>query len=160
MDLYLETFDLRAGMWRHHPAVGENANTLVHRSDQLGDMRADLTKVRQTCSIYSTTPASSPAGAISLDVTREVGDGLDWVTFCVSDTGIGMAPEQMAGCSSLRRPTPRPRASTAARAGAGDLHFCQMMVGTSPSSTLGKVYLSHQAARPGQRLKSAASAVC
>ena len=42
--------------------------------------------------------------------------------FRVQDTGIGLTPEQRGGCSRVsRRPTPRPRASSAARAGPGDL---------------------------------------
>jgi CheY-like chemotaxis protein len=35
-------------------------------------------------------------GTISLAVTREATDGQDWMLFSVSDTGIGMTPEQLA----------------------------------------------------------------
>ena len=70
MDLYLETFDL-ADMLHDvettvQPLVEKNANTLVVQcADNLGLMRADLTKVRQACSTCSATPASSPRRAPS-----------------------------------------------------------------------------------------------
>ena len=34
-------------------------------------------------------------GTISLDVSRQIVSGVDWINFSVSDTGIGMTPEQM-----------------------------------------------------------------
>src|SRR5205823_9096135 len=34
-------------------------------------------------------------GAITLEVAREMVDGAAWITFRVTDTGIGMTPEQM-----------------------------------------------------------------
>ena len=48
------------------PLVEKNNNTLeIHCADDLGTMRADLTKVRQACSTCSATPASSPHRAPS-----------------------------------------------------------------------------------------------
>ena len=35
------------------------------------------------------------AGRIGLKLTRDARDGADWLHFAVSDTGIGMTPEQM-----------------------------------------------------------------
>ena len=148
MDLYLETFDL-ATMLRDVETtiqllVEKNANTLVvHWSDQLGDMRADLTKVRQNLfNLLSNACKFTQRGTISLDVTREVVDGLDWVTFCVSDTGIGMAPEQLA---RLFQPFTQADASTTRQYGGTGLglaitkHFCQMMGGDiTVESTLGQ----------------------
>jgi signal transduction histidine kinase len=95
MDLYVETFDLATTLRDVETTiqllVEKNANTLVvHRSDHLGDMRADLTKVRQNLfNLLSNACKFTQRGTISLEVTREVVNGLEWVTFRVSDTGIG-----------------------------------------------------------------------
>ena len=148
MDLYIETFDL-AAMLRDVETtiqllVEKNANTLVvHRSDHLGDMRADLTKVRQNLfNLLSNACKFTQQGTISLDVTREVMDGLEWVRFRVSDTGIGMTPEQMA---KLFQPFTQADASTTRQYGGTGLglaitkRFCQMMGGDiALESELGK----------------------
>ena len=50
-------------------------------------------------------------GTISLAVTRKRVDRMSWLTFEVSDSGIGMTPERFAICfKPFRRPTPPPRA--------------------------------------------------
>jgi signal transduction histidine kinase len=76
MALYLETFDL-ATMLRDvetsvQPLVEKNANTLVvQRSDNLGAMRADLTKVRQTLfNLLSNACKFTQQGTIGLTATR------------------------------------------------------------------------------------------
>ena len=129
-------------------------------------MRADLTKVRQNLfNLLSNACKFTQRGTISLDVTREVVDGLEWVTFRVSDTGIGMTPEQMA---KLFQPFTQADASTTRQYGGTGLglaitkHFCQMMGGDiTVESALGKgSTFRYHAARPGQRPKGAASAVC
>ena len=82
MDLYLETFDL-ASMLRDvvttvQPLVEKNANTLVVQcADDLGGMRADLTKVRQTLfNLLSNACKFTKHGTITLAVSREaVGRG-------------------------------------------------------------------------------------
>ena len=54
-------------------------------------MNADLTKVRQGLfNLLSNASKFCKQGAISLDVVRETVDGIDWVSFGVADTGIGM----------------------------------------------------------------------
>jgi signal transduction histidine kinase/CheY-like chemotaxis protein len=148
MDLYLETFDL-ATMLRDvettiQPLGEKNANTLmVHRPNNLGAMRADLTKVRQNLfNLLSNACKFTQRGTISLEVSRESVDGLDWVTFRVSDTGIGMTPEQMV---KLFQPFTQADVSTARQYGGTGLglaitkHFCQMMGGDiAVESVLGK----------------------
>jgi CheY-like chemotaxis protein len=148
MDLYVETFDL-ATMLRDVETtiqllVEKNANTLVvHRSDHLGDMRADLTKVRQNLfNLLSNACKFTQRGTISLEVTRELVNGLEWVIFRVSDTGIGMTPEQMA---KLFQPFTQADASTTRQYGGTGLglaitkRFCQMMGGDiAVESELGK----------------------
>jgi CheY-like chemotaxis protein len=60
-------------------------------------MRADLTKVRQALfNLLSNACKFTEGGIISLAVAREASDGRDWLVFSVSDTGIGMAPEQLS----------------------------------------------------------------
>src|SRR4029450_6003138 len=102
MDLYLETFDL-ADMIHDvettvRPLVEKNANSLVVQcADNLGTMRADLTKVRQALfNLLSNACKFTKQGTVALEVRRQAEDGAEWITFRVSDTGIGMTPEQMA----------------------------------------------------------------
>src|SRR5215216_2457 len=98
MDLFLETFDLRRlvdeveGVVR--PLVEKNDSRLViDCPDDLGTMHADQTKVRQALfNLLSNASKFTERGTISLTVQR---DPDDWVTFAVSDTGIGMTEEQL-----------------------------------------------------------------
>jgi signal transduction histidine kinase len=101
MDLYLETFDV-AEMIEDtatviQPLVAENNNELqIHCTETVGSMLADLTKVRQAVfNLLSNASKFTKDGTIGLDVTRESAAGQEWVIFAVSDTGIGMTPEQM-----------------------------------------------------------------
>jgi signal transduction histidine kinase len=101
MDLYLESFDV-AEMVEDtatviQPLVAENNNELqIHCTETVGSMLADLTKVRQAVfNLLSNASKFTKDGTIGLDVTREFAAGQDWVIFAVSDTGIGMTPEQM-----------------------------------------------------------------
>jgi signal transduction histidine kinase len=148
MDLYLETFDL-ASMLQDvettvQPLVEKNANTLVvHRPDAPGAMRADLTKVRQSLfNLLSNACKFTKQGTIGLTVTRWPADGVDWITFGVSDTGIGMTPAQM---EKLFQAFAQAEASTARQFGGTGLglaitkKFCQMMGGdVTVESELGK----------------------
>jgi CheY-like chemotaxis protein/anti-sigma regulatory factor (Ser/Thr protein kinase) len=80
------------------PLAAKNANRLeVHCADAVGVMRADLTKVRQALfNLLSNACKFTDRGTISLEVTREAVGDQDWMVFNVSDTGIGMTPEQLA----------------------------------------------------------------
>src|SRR5262249_49015294 len=101
MDLYLETFDLTT-MLRDvetsvQPLVEKNTNTLVvQRPDNFGAIGADLPKVRQTLfNLLSNAGKFTKQGTIRLTAPRQAEDGVDWITLSVTDTGIGMTPEQM-----------------------------------------------------------------
>jgi signal transduction histidine kinase len=102
MDLYLESFDV-ADMVEDtatviKPLVAENNNELkIHCPERVGSMLADLTKVRQAVfNLLSNASKFTKDGTIRLDVSREAAAGAqEWVIFAVSDTGIGMTPEQM-----------------------------------------------------------------
>jgi GAF domain-containing protein/CheY-like chemotaxis protein len=101
MELYLETFDV-ATLVRDiaaviQPLAAKNVNRLdVRRPDGIGAMHADLTKVRQALfNLLSNACKFTERGTVALDVARESVDRQDWLTFSVSDTGIGMTPEQL-----------------------------------------------------------------
>jgi GAF domain-containing protein/CheY-like chemotaxis protein len=102
MELYLETFDV-ATLVRDiaaviQPLAAKNSNRLdVRCPDGIGVMHADLTKVRQALfNLLSNACKFTERGTVSLAVAREAVDGQEWLTFGVSDTGIGMTPEQLA----------------------------------------------------------------
>lgn len=102
MTLYLETFELRpmidsvaatmAGL------VKKNGNALtVCCAEDIGAIHSDLTKVRQTLfNLLSNACKFTRNGTITLTALRETIKAVDWITFRVSDTGIGMTPEQQA----------------------------------------------------------------
>ncbi len=112
----------------------KNANTLeVHCPDDAGYMRADMTKVRQTLfNVLSNACKFTKKGTISLKVTRRPEGGTDWVSFTVTDTGIGIAPEPLG---KLFQPFMQADISTTRRYGGTGLglalsqKFCQMMGG-------------------------------
>jgi GAF domain-containing protein/CheY-like chemotaxis protein/anti-sigma regulatory factor (Ser/Thr protein kinase) len=102
MELYLESFDV-AGLVRDiaaviQPLAAKNANRLdVRCPDDVGAMHADLTKVRQALfNLLSNACKFTEHGEVALAVAREATDGRDRMLFSVSDTGIGMTPEQVA----------------------------------------------------------------
>ena len=80
------------------PLVEKNANRLEIRCDEhVGNMRADLTKVRQALfNLLSNACKFTDHGTVSLAVAREPNETGDRVAFAVRDTGIGMTPDQMA----------------------------------------------------------------
>jgi signal transduction histidine kinase/ligand-binding sensor domain-containing protein len=82
------------------PLVGKNRNRLVvDCPPNVGQMTADPTKVRQTLfNLLSNACKFTEDGTIRLDVVRGKcpDTGADNFTFRVSDTGIGMTPEQLS----------------------------------------------------------------
>ncbi|MGH8056981.1 MAG: response regulator [Candidatus Entotheonellia bacterium] len=157
MGIYLEAFDiapmLRDAVTTVAPLVEKNANVLeVRCADDIGSMRADLTKVRQSLfNLLSNACKFTEHGVISLDVSRlttcplphaEGGGAGPWIVFCVRDTGIGMTPEQMG---KLFQEFSQADASTTRKYGGTGLglalsrRFCQMMGGDiTVTSELGK----------------------
>jgi signal transduction histidine kinase len=113
------------------PLVEKNGNTLVLQcAEDMGTMEADLTKVRQTLfNLLSNAAKFTDHGTIGLTVTRETDD---WLTFAVTDTGIGMTEEQLG---RLFEAFSQAEASTRSRYGGTGLglaisrHFCRMMGG-------------------------------
>jgi signal transduction histidine kinase len=114
--------------------VTKNGNRLDVRSvEGLGNLQADLTKVRQALfNLLSNACKFTSDGVITLAVTRERMGGADWLRFAVSDTGIGISPEQM---NKLFKSFSQADSSTSKTYGGTGLglvlsrRFCQMMGG-------------------------------
>jgi len=138
MELYIESFDIPEMVQNVaviiHPLVAKNANTLeVHCEDNLGSIRADMTKVRQVLfNLLSNASKFTEGGTISFDVARRTEDGTDWISFSVTDTGIGMTSDQMG---SIFKAFSQADASTSRKYGGTGLGLalsrglCQMMGG-------------------------------
>jgi signal transduction histidine kinase/DNA-binding NarL/FixJ family response regulator len=100
MSLHLETFDV-AGMIEEivstlQPAIEKNKNAIrVHLVDEVGMMRADITKVRQILfNLLSNACKFTDHGTISVDVDQSTAEGLDLLRFRITDTGIGISAKQ------------------------------------------------------------------
>lgn len=101
MELHLEKFELAEVLDELAqglgPVIGNNHNTL-HTSfpGDLGQVDADLVKVRQVVTnLLSNAAKFTENGSITLRAERHQRFGIDWIKIEVSDTGIGMSPEQI-----------------------------------------------------------------
>jgi PAS domain S-box-containing protein len=177
MELYLETFDV-ASMLQDvvstvRPLIETNANSLdvlaggrsagignypAGTGVDLGVMRADLTKVRQSLfNLISNAAKFTEHGVITLAAAREASEGVDWLTFQVSDTGIGMTPEQL---EKLFQAFSQADASVSRKYGGTGLglalsrRFCQMMGGditVESAYGVGSTFTIRLPARPSVR---------
>ncbi len=100
METYCESFDVYK-MIEEIPAtvaplVDKNNNTLRVRCDQnIGTMHSDLLKIRQSIFNFLSNAAKfTEQGNIELRVERGQLNGEQAMVFTISDTGIGMTPEQ------------------------------------------------------------------
>lgn len=138
MELYLESFSVEAML---DDVVGTAAalvqqkdnELVVERGPDLGDMHADLTKVRQTLfNLLSNAAKFTERGTISLSARRDVVDGGAWLEFTVTDTGIGIPADKL---ESVFDEFTQADASTARKFGGTGLglaitrRFCRMMGG-------------------------------
>ncbi len=138
MELYLETFSvpklIEEVVETIRPLVNANANTLeVKCPATLGTMRADVTKTRQSLfNLLSNAAKFTKEGAITLEASRETMEDREWMSFRVSDTGIGMTAEQLV---KLFQTFSQADASTTRKFGGSGLglaltrRFCLMMGG-------------------------------
>lgn len=138
MDLYLETFDLATLIYEVkttiQPLIEKNGNLLsVNCGEGLGNMQADLTKVRQSLfNLLSNAAKFTHEGIITLSIERQSDPAGDWVSFCVTDSGIGMTPAQL---DKIFQAFTQADASTTRKYGGTGLglaitkRFCQMMGG-------------------------------
>jgi signal transduction histidine kinase/DNA-binding response OmpR family regulator len=101
MDLHLEPIELSRMIddviALSGPLAERNANALtVSRTDDLGQMQGDLTKLRQVLfNLLSNACKFTEKGKVHLDARREASTEGDWIVFAVSDTGIGLTAEQL-----------------------------------------------------------------
>jgi len=102
MGLHLETFEISPMIEEMvatlRPALSKNSNTIqVHVAQDLGVMRADITKVRQILfNLLSNACKFTDHGTISIAVNRSTDQGEDWIRFQVTDSGIGINAKQKA----------------------------------------------------------------
>jgi signal transduction histidine kinase/DNA-binding response OmpR family regulator len=114
--------------------AGKNGNKIVLECPaDIGTMHADQIRVRQVLlNLMSNANKFTKDGTVSARVQREVREGRDWITVAVTDTGIGMTPEQL---SRLFNDFVQADASTTRKYGGTGLglaisrRLCQMMGG-------------------------------
>ncbi len=138
MELHIEAFDLNTliddVVATIQPMVEKNSNELrIERPFDLGGMRADEVKVRQALfNLLSNAAKFTRSGLVTLHASRERMDGSEWVTFRVTDTGIGLAPDKIV---KLFKDFTQADTSTTRKFGGTGLglaltrRFCQMMGG-------------------------------
>ncbi len=140
MELYLETFDVPDMVAdvtvTIQPLVQKKHNALnLEVPKDLGQMHADLTKVRQILfNLLSNACKFTERGTVTVHVDRVPGErgGPEMMEFRVSDTGIGLTAEQIA---KLFQPFTQADASTTRKFGGTGLglaiskRFCEMMGG-------------------------------
>ncbi|HEV2689166.1 MAG TPA: CHASE3 domain-containing protein, partial [Bryobacteraceae bacterium] len=101
MSLYLQSFMVPAlvqdvtGTIR--PLVGQNRNQLaVDCADDAGAMHSDISKIRQVLfNLLTNALKFTSDGTVTLQVRRSQEHEQPWITFTVSDTGVGMTLQQM-----------------------------------------------------------------
>jgi len=148
MELFLETFDLRKMLDEAAatvmPLIAKNENKLeTDFADDLGNVRVDLTKLRQALfNLLSNAAKFTENGTITLGAAKEMRDDAEWLKLSVSDSGIGIRDEKLEAVfeefSQADDSTTRDYGGT----GLGlpiSRRFCQMMGGDiTVSSVLGE----------------------
>lgn len=137
MDVFIEDVDIAALVDEVRaiisPLVARNSNTLELRLvDVIGSMRTDRTKVKQSLlNVLSNASKFTHNGRLTLAVERIQTDR-PMVQMTISDTGIGMNPEQL---SRLFQAFSQADASTTKKFGGTGLglaitrHFCRLLGG-------------------------------
>ncbi|MCT7948533.1 MASE1 domain-containing protein [Ancylothrix sp. C2] len=162
MQLYIETFKVETLIWEVvttiEPLLPKNGNTLtVKCPDDIGTAQLDLTKVRQCLlNLLSNATKFTHQGTIVFSISKdEIKDQnfdkskippclrqakptdlatnqSSWIIFSITDTGIGMSPEQV---SKVFQPFTQADSSTTRHYGGTGLgltitqKYCQMMGG-------------------------------
>ena len=138
MELHLDTFPLVPVIndvaKTLEPMATKNGNRLVvHCLADLGTMHADQIRLRQSLlNLVSNANKFTEKGTITIAAHQGREGSRDWLTLAVTDTGIGMTPEQMA---KLFQEFSQASSATASKYGGTGLglaiskRFCQMMGG-------------------------------
>jgi PAS domain S-box-containing protein len=139
MTLSLERFEVRAMiddlLDTVGPLVEQRSNVLtVSCGDEVGSMVADFMKTRQILlNLLSNAGKFTRGGAIALDVQRVTVSGRPCVRFSVTDTGVGMTPQQT---DRIFDPFTQADVTTTRKYGGTGLglaivsRFCQLMGGS------------------------------
>ena len=137
MGLSLESFNVKALVDALAdtiaPLVRKNNNTLTVRCGDLGTMYADPMRMRQILlNLLGNAAKFTRDGAITLSATRGSRDGVPSIAFTVTDTGVGMTPQQAA---TIFEAFTQANADTSRKYGGTGLglalvwRFCQLMGG-------------------------------
>jgi signal transduction histidine kinase len=100
MSVTPEEFDVRSMLSEVvdtvRPLVHKNSNRLtVNVGDSVTSVVADVTKTRQiVLNLVSNAAKFTRLGTDTIDVARSSGGARDYIEFRISDTGVGMTPEQ------------------------------------------------------------------
>ena len=140
IELHLETFDVAQLVAdvrdTIQPLVAKKTNQLIVECPaSIGSMRSDLTKVRQALlNLLSNANKFTEKGTIRLAARRSSPGGAPaTLNFSITDTGIGMTPEQVA---KLFQAFTQADSSTARKYGGTGLglaitrQFCELMGGS------------------------------
>src|SRR5882724_7597604 len=140
MDIHVETFAIAPlvddVITTIGPVAAKNSNEImVHCPQDIGEMRADQTRIRQALlNLVSNATKFTEQGSVTVEVARVTskGKGIEEITMAVRDTGIGMSAEQL---SRLFQEFVQADPSTTRKYGGTGLglaisrRFCQMMGG-------------------------------
>src|SRR6516225_1825025 len=138
MELQLETFSLVPVIEdvakMIEPMATKNGNRLVIDCPaNLGTIYDDQTPFRLSLhNLTSNANKFTEKGTVTIAAHQGQEDGRDWITLAVTDTGIGMTPEQMG---KLFQEFSQASSTTASKYGGTGLglaisrRFCQMMGG-------------------------------
>jgi signal transduction histidine kinase len=136
MELHLETFPLVPVIQdvakTIEPMATKNGNRIVIECPtDLGTIHADQTRFRQTLlNLASNANKFTEKGTVTIAARPQRLDGRDGITIAVTDTGIGMTPQQIG---KLFQEFSQASSSTASKYGGTGLglvisrRFCQMM---------------------------------
>ena len=101
LDLYVEDFHIPPmvhdlSTTAQGLAIAKGNQLIVRCEDDLGTMHSDITRVRQILlNLLSNAFKFTEKGDITLGVERDTLESEDWLVVEVTDTGIGMAEEQI-----------------------------------------------------------------
>ena len=138
MELHLETFRLvpliEDVAKTIEPMATKNGNRLlIDCTAELGTINADQTRLRQSVlNLASNANKFTEKGTITIAAHQAQENGRDWITIAVTDTGIGMTPQQMG---KLFQEFSQASSATGSKYGGTGLglaiskRFCQMMGG-------------------------------
>jgi len=138
MEMFYETFEVAEMiddvLTTARPLIEKNQNDFDLRYEgEPGQMNGDLTKVRQMLlNLLSNASKFTEAGTIGLAVSRAGEGDTETIEFKVTDTGIGMSPEQL---ERVFEAFSQAEAATSSKYGGTGLglaitkRFCRMMGG-------------------------------